>query len=165
MSFITTAVSAMVKFIPPKIKAVLSFPCSSSTVVAVVKGLPPTMSARTKTESSSVKWEIAWRKSWAKSSTDLPSFSPTAITWSILSPANIASELFRPSASPPWLTNTRYFILSPPLWWPYCIVFESVLLLSFVTKKSWHLSIKKWHLSLDRCLVALSETSPEAFPQ
>jgi hypothetical protein len=84
-----------------------SFTGATITPRAVVKGLPPTISARTTTESSAVKPDTAYRKTSANSSTDWPFSKPTAMTWSILSAANMARDVFKPWAKPPWLTSTK----------------------------------------------------------
>ena len=101
MSFITTAVSAIVKFIPPKIVAFSNFPNSSNTVATVVKGLPPTISAKTRTESFSSRDAITFLTSTEKPARLSPSFKPIAMTSSTLSEANIERDDFNPSASPP----------------------------------------------------------------
>ena len=155
MSFIAKPVSPMVRFKPPKITAESSLPMSAKTLAAVVRGLPPAISARTKTLSSALKPDKAWVKSTAKSSTDLPSWRPTAITWSVLSPANIFKELCTPAASPHGWPVQGISSFLPPLsfdflaksgfrwrriyWWFYWTEYGTGFILSNVTLPRWHL--------------------------
>ncbi len=87
---------------------------SSERVAAVVNGLPPTISAKTKLRIISCQsWNALWNLCRA-SSTDFPSLLPTAMT--DVSYTSKHSDVFGPCTGPPCWYVTRYSFYASFVW-------------------------------------------------
>ncbi len=142
-------VKAMVKIHPPGSKAPSSFPASSRTVAAVVNGLPPTISAKTK---ANHQLSILKHTLWNQLRSHRPIFlslsqlrdlqSITQQTWLVMFLDLLWSCI--------WPKRVFHFLHTQLYLFPNARIIWKRFTLSNVTFLIWHLAIKKWHLSLDK---------------